>query len=153
MIFVHFTTMRIALLVRTYYSILVRNNVFKVLCLLPNLMHLPWSHKIWCYFEDWICMGLSENWISLPYLQVSGIWQFNLLHSEFIWGNIKKYICIFYHFLTSTLHRLLKSSLMEDKDLYNLHNQYHGCRWPGDLKSHGTNSHGIYPGSFGKFQA
>ena len=32
---------------------------------------------------------------------------------------------------------------MEDKDLFILHNQYHGCWCPGDAKSQGINSHDI----------
>ena len=32
---------------------------------------------------------------------------------------------------------------MEDDDLLILHSQYHGCWWPGYLKSQGINNHDI----------
>ena len=37
----------------------------------------------------------------------------------------------------------MKSYLMEDKVLFILHTQYHGCWWPGNARSQGINSHGI----------
>ena len=32
---------------------------------------------------------------------------------------------------------------MEDKDLFILHGQYHGCWWSTEGRSRGINSHGI----------
>ena len=34
---------------------------------------------------------------------------------------------------------------MEDKVLFNLYSQYHGCWYPGDIRSQGMSSHGIDP--------
>ena len=39
-------------------------------------------------------------------------------------------------------HNKLKSFLMEDKDLFILYSQYHGCWWPDDTQSQGIISHG-----------
>ena len=40
-------------------------------------------------------------------------------------------------------HRLLKSLLVEDKDLFILHGQYHGGQWPNDTRSQGISSLGV----------
>ena len=37
----------------------------------------------------------------------------------------------------------LKSFLMEERNTFIQHNQYHGCWWPGDIRSQGIRSHGI----------
>ena len=50
----------------------------------------------------------------------------NPLCSELLWGNMK-YVWIFYHFLKRGWCRLLKSFLVEDKEHYVLHSQYHSC--------------------------
>ena len=54
-----------------------------------------------------------------------------------------RYICILFCFSTMRWHRSLKSFLGEDKDLFTLLSQYHGCWCPGDVRSQGINSHGI----------
>ena len=49
----------------------------------------------------------------------------------------KQCIYIFYNFvLMLKWHRWLKSIVMEDKDLFILHSQYHFCWWPGVPGSH-----------------
>ena len=40
-------------------------------------------------------------------------------------------------------HWQLKSILMYVKDLFIIHDQYHGCWWPGDARSQGISSGGI----------
>ena len=40
--------------------------------------------------------------------------------------------------------RLLKSFLMEVKDLFILYNQYHGCWWPSDTRSQHINKCGLF---------
>ena len=46
-----------------------------------------------------------------------------------------KYVCIFYHFSTLWWHRLLKSFLMEDKDMFSLHSQHRGCWSPAKQRA------------------
>ena len=56
---------------------------------------------------------------------------------------ILKYNCVFYHFSILRWRRLLKSVIVEDKDLFDLYSQYHGCWWPGDARSQVISIHGI----------
>ena len=53
------------------------------------------------------------------------------------------YICIFYHFTTLEWCRYLKPFLMEGKTPFVFHGQYHGCWWPGDVRSQDIINHGI----------
>ena len=55
----------------------------------------------------------------------------------------EKNVCIFYHFSIAKWHRLLKYFLMGDNDLSVLHNQCHGCWWPGDARGQSFSSHCI----------
>ena len=41
---------------------------------------------------------------------------------------------------------------MEDKDLFILHSKCHCCWWPGDTRSQGISSHGIWPSHSRVFQ-
>ena len=66
------------------------------------------------------------NRISLP----------STLHMLHSFQETYKYMCIFQHW-----H--LKPFLMEYKDLFIQHSQYHGCWWPGDARSQVISSHGI----------
>ena len=60
-----------------------------------------------------------------------------------IWKKIKKYDHSFYYFSILRCLRLLKSILMDEKDLVFLHNRYHVCWWSCDARSQGISSHGI----------
>ena len=59
---------------------------------------------------------------------------FNLLYAELFGGNVK-ISCVLYHFWKARWFRLLKSFPLEDKDMFILQSQYHGCWWPGDKRS------------------
>ena len=87
---------------------------------------------------------------------------FNSFYPEFISGNVELYfdglvqdcrissanaleilqtctkpsICTFYHFSTLKTHRWLNSFLAEDRGLFIMHIQYHGCWCPGNASSH-----------------
>ena len=50
---------------------------------------------------------------------------------------------IFYHFWGLRWYMQLKSYPKESKGLFILHIQYHGCWWPGDVRSQGIGSHNI----------
>ena len=52
-------------------------------------------------------------------------------------------ICIYNHFSVLRKLRQLKSFLLDDKELFIPHNQYHGCWWPGNIRSQGISNHGI----------
>ena len=52
------------------------------------------------------------------------------------WIYFRKCTCIFFPFFTSKLHRLLKSFLLEDKNLFMLHSQYRDCWCSANAQSH-----------------
>ena len=49
----------------------------------------------------------------------------------------------FYHFSAWQKCRLLKFFYREDKDLFGMHNQYHGCWCLGDTRSQDISSHSV----------
>ena len=49
----------------------------------------------------------------------------------------------FFWVLNNDYGRYLKYFLMHDKGLFSLHNQYHGCWWPGSLHHQAISSHDI----------
>ena len=61
-----------------------------------------------------------------------------LFINRYLWNINATYIpvCIFYKFSKLPRHRPLKSSLIEEKGPFILHNLYHGCWWTGDARSH-----------------
>ena len=73
----------------------------------------------------------------------------SLLRAKFFRGkmNIYLHLC---HSSTFIWHRYLKSFLKQEKDLYIVYIQYHGCWCPGDVRSQGSNSHDIDLGKPGK---
>ena len=92
-------------------------------------------------------MGLREFVIILVLQHYVG--SIHSTHFEFLINPLRAELfektqkCLFYYFSSLRWHRLLKSFLMEDEDLFMLHNQYHCCWWPGDARSQVINSHGI----------
>ena len=50
---------------------------------------------------------------------------------------------ILYHPMLLKHLRLLRFSLKQEKNICISHNQYHGCWWPGNVRSQGISSHGI----------
>ena len=60
-----------------------------------------------------------------------------------ILGNIKKAL-IFYHFSSLVKFKWMKSSIMECKETFIVHDQYHCCWCPGDVRHQGISSHGIF---------
>ena len=75
-------------------------------------------------------------------------WRIKPLDEVFILLNLFQetwiHICIFIHISILIWYRSLKSFPMEDKDLFILHSQYHGCWWPGDARSQDISSHDIH---------
>ena len=64
----------------------------------------------------------------------------NPFRANFFRGNLNMY----FHLMSLTWHRYLKSFLMYDKGLPILHSQYHGCWCPGDVGRQGISNHDIY---------
>ena len=67
---------------------------------------------------------------------------FHVLHFS---EGTETYIYILCNYSTLIWHGYLKSFPMQDQDLHILHRQYHGCWYPGDVRSQGISSHGIDP--------
>ena len=67
----------------------------------------------------------------------------NPLRAKFFRGNINIYLHFvsFLHIDTMQVVEILP--LEQDKNLPILHNQYHGCWCPGDVRSQGISSHDI----------
>ena len=119
---------------------------------------------LWCNFESFAATG-HGNWRPVRFglciiCQCVHIWHIrgsvwvNYISQPITEGFIlftlyvlniatKLETCIynFYRSSSLTLHRCLKSFLMQDKHLLILHSQYHGCWWPGDTRSQGVNNH------------
>ena len=80
---------------------------------------------------------IFETERSLLYFIVFG--GVNPLHAKFFRENKNMHL----HFM-SFLHNN-KTQVVEippqDKDLPTLHDQYHGCWWPGDARSQGISNH------------
>ena len=94
------------------------------------------------------CLGLKVLWKSL-FSKSMLVWIKNAAWAALtlvipwnLFQETESHICVLYHFPTFWWHMLLKSFLMEDRDLPILHSQYHGCWWPGDARSQGISSHG-----------
>ena len=61
--------------------------------------------------------------------------------AEFLLRNLK--ICLhLLSFLNTEMAQVLESFFVEDKDLFILHNQHHGCCRSGDARSHVISIHG-----------
>ena len=87
-----------------------------------------------------------EIWVSRPHTLPSNVCSWILSDPLLCWISFIKYqkcICIFNNFSILRWHRRLIFIPMEDKNLFILHGQYHGCWCLGDVRSQGISSHGI----------
>ena len=120
-----------------------------------KIYHSKWptkSHQNLWYFEYWSCCHIYTYMYKPRQQKQQRIYHSreslmnrdrtssmaDPLGAELFWGNIKSYS----HFLSFTAQVVIITP-MEDKDLFVVSRQYHGCWWPGDSRSQGINSHGI----------
>ena len=70
---------------------------------------------------------------------------------KLFFGRLKKLFCIFACYSTLRLCRWLKAFLFENKELFIVYFQHHGCWCPGDVRSPDISSYGkdlVLPESF-----